>query len=827
MKPRYLLGLSTPLSLGILFVSAQSVAAQESLGQARQRSSLIEEVVVTAQKREQSAEDVGIAISAFSDDTLKALGITDTADLTNLVAGFSYTDSGFSIPVYTLRGVGFNEISQTATSAVGVYIDEVNIPFPVMTKGANLDLERVEVLKGPQGTLYGRNTTGGAVNYISKKPGAEFEAGVSAAYQKYGQSDVEGYVSGPLSDTLAARFALRDIRSSEGWQYDYTRPGAELGEVDKQSARFLLIWDADEDLSIQWSVDGWRDRSDPQSPQYFQFKNFSALPAAEASENVQNHPTAPEEDARATAFNPERELGLNQDYLATSLRTDWQFSESTTFTSILALQHFEGSDSYNNDGLNVSDLDYDTDTETTAWNAEFRLSGFAFDDSVQWVAGYFYSGDELEDTRFTYPTESSGGYGGIFVRQVDLFSAQDAESHAIFGQAEWQASDEFKYTLGLRYTNDSREYDACTRDADGTTAVLFQGVGALQRAGLGDVFSVLTGEEVGDVGQVVAGLLPITALSEPIGQLLVSAADAGLLDLTGDLSGGPGVGDCVTLNSETNESGLVRGGLDEDNISGRVAVDWTPSEAMLIYASYSIGYKAGSYPSLLSATDEQYTPVTQERIEAFEVGMKGQWYDGQLKVNSSLFRYNYEDKQLFTVFKDPIFGAIQRLDNVPESVVQGLELEVQAAPFAGLYTSIGFSLLDTEVKDYVGIDINGNSQDFSGNELDYASPMEVTAVVNYEWPVLDDYSASIGLDGKYSDAAQGELSNNPITVRPSYFILNARVGFRPYDGPWNLQGYVRNLTDEVYFNSTQFQPDVFVRYTGKPRIYGVRVDYEF
>ena len=171
--------------------SVVCIDAALALDGERKRSSLIEEVVVTAQKREQSAEDVGIAISAFSDDTLKALGITDTADLTNLVAGFSYTDSGFSIPVYTLRGVGFNEISQTATSAVGVYIDEVNIPFPVMTKGANLDLERVEVLKGPQGTLYGRNTTGGAVNYISKKPGEEFEAGISASYQKYSQSDLE------------------------------------------------------------------------------------------------------------------------------------------------------------------------------------------------------------------------------------------------------------------------------------------------------------------------------------------------------------------------------------------------------------------------------------------------------------------------------------------------------------------------------------------------------------------------------------------------------------------------------------------------------------
>ena len=129
---------------------------------------MIEEIVVTAQKREESINDVPIAISAYTGEQIRDLGITDTRDLSALIPGFSHSDSGLSNPIFTLRGVGFNDASRTASSTVGIYMDEVNLPYSYLSKGPSLDVERLEVLKGPQGTLYGRNTTGGAVNYIAK-----------------------------------------------------------------------------------------------------------------------------------------------------------------------------------------------------------------------------------------------------------------------------------------------------------------------------------------------------------------------------------------------------------------------------------------------------------------------------------------------------------------------------------------------------------------------------------------------------------------------------------------------------------------------------------
>ena len=145
----------------------------------------LEEIVVTAQKREQNASDIGMAISAFSGDNLKTLGVSDTRDLAGLVPGFTAAKSDLGTTIYTLRGIGYNSPNLSSTSPVGVYVDEASFPYPYMSHGLSYDLERVEVLKGPQGTIYGRNTTGGAVNFITKRPTSDFESGITVQYGNY------------------------------------------------------------------------------------------------------------------------------------------------------------------------------------------------------------------------------------------------------------------------------------------------------------------------------------------------------------------------------------------------------------------------------------------------------------------------------------------------------------------------------------------------------------------------------------------------------------------------------------------------------------------
>jgi len=227
----------------------------------------LEEIIVTAQKREQRISEVPIAIAAYTGEHLNNLKITDTRDLELMVPGFKVADSGFNTPIYTLRGVGFNDTSYTAQSTVGVYIDEISLPYAIMTKGPILDLERVEVLKGPQGTLYGRNTTGGAINYVAAKPSEEFEGGIRIDYSRFQTTDVEGYISGAISEKVTARLAIRDIRSKNGNQDSLTRPDSQLGEKDKQSYRALIEWQADQSLFFRLGLEGWRDSSEPRAGQ--------------------------------------------------------------------------------------------------------------------------------------------------------------------------------------------------------------------------------------------------------------------------------------------------------------------------------------------------------------------------------------------------------------------------------------------------------------------------------------------------------------------------------------------------------------------------------
>jgi hypothetical protein len=172
----------------------------------------LEEIVVTAQKRAQNINAVGLTITAISGDTFKNQQINSPADLANAIPGLSYTNSSQGTPVYTLRGIGFYEASLAAYPAVAVYLDEVPLPFPALEKHSAFDLQRVEVLKGPQGTLFGQNSTGGAINYISAKPTNDLVAGVDLGYGNYDTTIDEGFISGPLNDVLSARLALRAER---------------------------------------------------------------------------------------------------------------------------------------------------------------------------------------------------------------------------------------------------------------------------------------------------------------------------------------------------------------------------------------------------------------------------------------------------------------------------------------------------------------------------------------------------------------------------------------------------------------------------------------
>lgn len=772
--------------------------------EASDRNSMMAEIVVTAQKREESINDVPIAISAFSGDDLEALGVEDTRDLGNLVPGFSYADSGYTVPIYSLRGVGFNESSQTASSTVGIYVDEQNLAFPVYSKGANLDLSRVEVLKGPQGTLYGRNTTGGLVNYIANKPTDTLTAGFAGTYGSFELADVEGYVSGPVVETLRARLAYRVIRSGEGWQESLTRgeDGAfgRLGEQDKQAGRLTVDWLPGDAFTSSFTLSGWKDDSEPQAPQAIGFQPQNPVTGGlvgnlALTPEVAAHPLVPldSDDNRVADWSPELPWHLNETFLMASNRSDWTLTDSNTLTFLVSYADFENDRALiPQSGLSVINTERELIVDSTAFSTELRVNG-EFSEDVDWLVGGFLSRDEVYEYQSIFIETNSAAFplpgvpvvspavGPLGADRVDTYGEQTADTYAFFGNLNWQFQPEFKLNLGARFTNERREFQGCSVDSPSAT----------RGAGFAELLTV------------IALLRPATNPGSPPPTQFAQP------------------GGCFTLDPETNNAGLYTGVLDESNVSGRVALDWTPNEDMLFYLSYSRGFKSGSFPVFPSSDQSQYEPITQEQLDAFEAGAKTAFFDSRLRANVSAFYYDYQDKQLVGRIVDAVFGPLQKLVNAPESEVRGIELELQGQPLRGLFLSASAIFIETEVKEFEGLDQSGDPVNLSGKPFNFSPEVEYALIADYVVPLTDTYEFGLGADYSYTDETNSVLTQDPLFVIHDYALLNARVSIASIGGGWKLTAFSRNLTDEFYSNGVFNTGDTVSRYAGMPRTYGL------
>lgn len=803
----------------------------------------LEEVVVTAQKREQSANDIGMAISALSGDTLKELNILDTADLAIAIPGLTYANSGLSVPIYTLRGVGFNEDSVQAQATVGVYNDQVGVPYPIMTKGLMMDIERVEVMKGPQGTLFGRNSTGGAINYIANKPTDEFEASVTGGYGRFETSDISGYVSGPLTDTISARLAVRTVQSQEGWQESVTR-NDDLGEEDKTAARLLVNFEASDTLDVLLAAGWWQDKSDTQAPQYLSPNpqglggdpnanpitnalQFSGDYARVALQDSDDNRDADWTGGNYRGGKPENDM----ESYTFSATVNWELNDAVTLTSLSSYSKFDNNDTLNNlDGYGGMPLDnsvsgitaqdtitplvrdeydgFDTiglssfsnDASIKGWSQELRFSGDI--DEVSWILGGYLSHDKVDSTLTQYADLTSNtnlGYvsslNNVGIQSFDMPGEQKSDTWAIFGHSEWAFADAWKLTLGLRYTDDKKDFEGCSKDnGDGATSQYIN--------------TLVDGDTV--------------------------------------------PGGCITFLPDSNVGGLIKKSLDEDSTSGRVGLDWNVTDEVLTYASYSRGYKSGSFPTTAAFTADQLDPVTQEKVDAYELGVKADFADGLAHVNAAIFYYDYSDKQLISRVST-VLGALPALQNVPESEVSGAEIDLQWAPIDGLMISLAGSYTDTEVKKFSGYNNLGVRGVMDGSDFPLTPEYQATAMVQYDWSVGTNLMAFVGADVSYSDGFNTDYAiksvttegNNPVQLQAlglqpgdsigvlpnyeldDYTLVGARFGIYSADQTWRATVWGRNITDEYYRVSSRKMSDADIAYTGKPATYGITLTYNW
>ncbi len=264
-------------------VAPSDASDQRSAGQ-------LQEIVVTAQKRAETANTVPMSIVAMTGAQLQEQGIESVSDLSRIVPSLTTTSSYFGAASYTIRGVGFYDSALGSRPAVGVYVDQVELPFAAMASGANLDLERVEVLEGPQGTLFGQNVTGGIINYIAAKPTNTLKYGGGATYGRFDEGEVNGFVSGPLNDVLSARVAVKHS-FGDGWQYSYTRDDR-LGHINTSTGRVLLDFHPNDVAKFELNMNVWTDHSDTQASQVIAtiLRGTAPVPAG-----LLNYPAPPPE----------------------------------------------------------------------------------------------------------------------------------------------------------------------------------------------------------------------------------------------------------------------------------------------------------------------------------------------------------------------------------------------------------------------------------------------------------------------------------------------------------------------------------------------------
>jgi outer membrane receptor protein involved in Fe transport len=767
------------LALGLL--SSTAALAQQSDGatptaRSQARTSTLDEVIVTAEKRSESINNVPMSISAISGDSLAAHGVTDTSQLGTLVPGLTFTKTGYMTPVYTIRGVGFQDNTLSAAGSVAVYVDEVPLPFSIETKGVGLDLARVEVLKGPQGTLYGENSTGGAINYIAARPTDHFEAGVDASYGRFNTVSLQGFLSGPLSDTVRARLAVSSQESGP-WQQSFSRSDS-LGVSNVLTGRLLVDWTPTDRLSVSVNLNATQEKSDAQAPQ-----EYGILPASPANgftpPSIANFPAAPPND-RAADWDPGVSLRGNNVTYQGAVRLDYAVSPDLKFTSISAYTHFKKDQPVDTDGTPFQLFSGVFTGHAGTYYQELRLSGDV-QNRLNWIVGANYQSDKTYDQLFLHYCQASGRIVlGLPVCSGINQDHQNIETKAVYAHADFKLTDTLTLQGGVRYTETDRHFEGCTKDSgDGAQAAVLAVVGPIYRGGPGYI--------------------------KPL------------------------PGQCVTINTQTLQSGLITADLSEGNTAWRTGLNWKPTPDALLYATVAKGYKAGSFPTLSATLSKNFNPVHQESILDYEAGFKLTLLDRTLQLDGAIFYYDYTNKQIKGKTVDVVYGPLAGLVNVPKSTIKGLEVSAVWRPIAGLTISPGATYADSRIEgSFSNYNLLGQTGSFGGEALPYAPKWTGNVDAQYEWPVkAGDLTAFVGANLSFQSATNGSFGDLPVFAIKAYQLLDLRAGVTTPDGKWRFSAWGRNVTDTFYWTSANHITDTFVRFTGMPATYGISVNYRY
>lgn len=771
--------IATILAMG----TAQAADQPESGPQANSGGVLSTDIIVTAQKREQSINKVGLTITALSADSLRNQRIAALEDVAAAVPGLSFTTSAANTPVFTLRGVGFYDVTLGASPTVSVYVDQIALPFSVLTSQVNLDVERVEVLKGPQGTLFGQNSTGGAINFVAAKPTDEFKAGADLSYGRFNTIEINGFVSGPLTDRLKARIAGHVVNGDD-WQRGYFGNRLTNGAPEVYSGRALFDWRAADTVRFELALTAWRDKSDPTVPQVIGYQP-QVIPGV-LPDSLIDYPISPR-NARAADYSPGLQKPFaNNRFYQVALRGDIDLTSDLTLTSLTSYIDFKLHQTQGGDGVAARILDvFNQRGKITSFSQELRISNGS-SRSLRYTLGANYersTADELSE--LTFQDASSAQFLGIATGEYD--TQQTVRTAAVFGDAEYDLTDQLTVKGGIRYTDSKRDFYTCYYD---------KGINGVYATG--EFFTGLSRGFNPDLGPYVPGACFV------------------LDNITSD--GTP----ATYLGGAFNDT------LKENNVSWRAGLDFRATPGVLLYGNVSKGYKAGSFAAISAAVQSEYLPVVQESVVSYEIGAKVSLFDRKVQANVAAFYYDYKNKQLRTKVIDPVFGIVDALVNIPKSDSKGIELEINANPVRGLTASGAFIYLDSKIKRYVGINAGGIEDDFDGALVPFSPKYQASANIDYDFPVSDSMHAFLGGSVKYRATANSIVGFSEPTYKiDGYTLLDVRFGVRSAEDRWRLQFWGKNITNKYYWTNVVASYETLTRYPGMPASYGATVSFRY
>ncbi|MBC2778945.1 TonB-dependent receptor [Parasphingopyxis marina] len=736
-------------------------------------------IVVTATRREANLQDVPIAITAFSQDDLREVGADQLQDLIRVVPNATlYDDRGAGQPTWVIRGVALADFNPNNTPTAAIFYDEFYLPSNALSGLALYDVDRVEILKGPQGGLYGRNTTGGAVRLISRQPDtSEFGGYIDASYGSWGRIQAQGALNVPLSDSLAIRISARTDQDG-GWQDSLATPGDDNhGDRDIFSLRGQILFEPSDFVRLRVKIETGSDNSETLLGRAtasedlavpFAFcapviagRQNEALCGTWADRNLlaMGQPLGfsardQSDNARVVLSNPINQL--DNDWMNYNFQADFELGFAT-LTSITNRLTYDYRQVFDYDGSQLALGHEDSDVHFSVWSQELRLTSTT-DSNFDWLIGGVYNYDRIDDSRDFALTDNVIAAPPP-VNSLTRSYNQKTEAWAVYANLGYDFSDRVRLHGSLRYTDESRRIYNAT--------------------------------------------------------LFVPALNFNLFE---------GYSDEINLQTHW---------------TGHIGLDFHPSDDVLLYATATRGYKSGGFFGGVATDTSVLLPYLEETIWAYELGFKTEW-PGGLRVNGAAFYYDYQDRQGYLNQVNPANNLTAvRLGNLGDVELYGAELELAWTPpeVDGLTLMANVAYLEGSITDSNATSVTLTGQPYALEGLPVSAPRwSMFALARYEFPlsaalrgalqVNYAWQASPNPDSSYT--AGGSDISYALYHIPSHGTLDARISVAGDEGRWELSLEGRNLTDVSHpAVATRDSGGSYMSFYNAPRTFRARLVYNF